>query len=340
MKGCNCQLESSREPEARSDMLLLALTPTGFAPTVLPSLRSIALPGFAQPTFPPLRSFALPRCAQPPRLLTEADTATRTGDTPIAGLESDRVRTVCVALLGQLSKIEDEARDEELDFSGFSDLVDELKVQCDEEDKRSIFAMVDADGSGTIDANEIKSAVRNSGAITSMYQESVATFGTLIAATLAFDAGILFFKGPGAAFDFLAAYFVEDSLSVDNLFVFLLLFRYFQVPPQLVDICLNYGITGSIVLRGIFIFAGLAAVSAFKPILLGFAGFLIYSSYSMLAGGDEDDDEDDAPPELVGDRPTAAPRRPALRRRAATAPPPRRHPAAIPPRAPSPPRRL
>ena len=68
---------------------------------------------------------------------------------------------------------------------------------------------------------------------------------------------------------------MEDSLSVDNLFVFLLLFRYFRVPPQLVDICLNYGITGSILLRGVFIFAGLAAVGLFSPILLGFAGFLV-----------------------------------------------------------------
>ena len=107
-----------------------------------------------------------------------------------------------------------------------------------------------------IDGNELKSAIRNSGAISSMYQESLTTFGYLVAATVAFDLGVFAFKGPEAAFDFLTAYFVEDSLSVDNLFVFLLLFRYFRVPPQLVDICLNYGITGSILLRGVFIFAG------------------------------------------------------------------------------------
>ena len=107
-----------------------------------------------------------------------------------------------------------------------------------------------------IDGNELKSAIRNSGAISSMYQESLTTFGYLVAATVAFDLGVFAFKGPEAAFDFLTAYFVEDSLSVDNLFVFLLLFRYFRVPPQLVDICLDYGITGSIILRGVFIFAG------------------------------------------------------------------------------------
>ena len=107
-----------------------------------------------------------------------------------------------------------------------------------------------------VDGFELKSAIRNSGAIAGMYQESLTTFGYLVAATVAFDLGVFAFKGPEAAFDFLTAYFVEDSLSVDNLFVFLLLFRYFRVPPQLVDICLDYGITGSILLRGIFIFAG------------------------------------------------------------------------------------
>ena len=73
-----------------------------------------------------------------------------------------------------------------------------------------------------IDGNELKSAIRNSGAISSMYQESLTTFGYLVAATVAFDLGVFAFKGPEAAFDFLTAYFVEDSLSVDNLFVFLL----------------------------------------------------------------------------------------------------------------------
>merc|ERR1740133_642771 len=168
------------------------------------------------------------------------------------GMTSPRVRTVCVALLGQLTKLEEEIG--ELDFDGFSAFVDKLEVECDIEDKQSIFAMIDKDGGGTVDGFELKSAIRNSGAIAGMYKESLTTFGYLVAATFAFD--------------LLTAYFVEDSLSVDNLFVFLLLFRYFKVPPQLVDICLNYGITGSIVLRGIFIFAGLAAASVFAPVLL------------------------------------------------------------------------
>jgi len=243
---------------------------------------------------PALRPAAVARMVTPyramPLLMVEPDT-----------MSSPRVRTVCVALLGQLTKLEDEIG--ELDFNGFSRFVDKLEVECDVEDKQAIFAMIDKDGGGTgrtIDGFELKSAIRNSGAISGMYKESLTTFATLVGLTLAFDAGIYAFKGSEAAFDFLTAYFVEDSLSVDNLFVFLLLFRYFKVPPQLVDICLNYGITGSILLRGVFIFAGLAAASVFAPVLLGFSVFLIASSYSMLAGGEEEE-EDDAPPEIVTD---------------------------------------
>ena len=66
-----------------------------------------------------------------------------------------------------------------------------------------------------VDGFELKSAIRNSGAIAGMYQESLTTFGYLVAATVAFDLGVFAFKGPEAAFDFLTAYFVEDSLSVE-----------------------------------------------------------------------------------------------------------------------------
>ena len=256
----------------------------------------------------------------------------------VAGVASDngRVCTVCVALLGQQSKIEDmleggDLESNEVDFAGFSSLVDKLEVQCSEPDKQAIFSMVDTEGSGTIDVGGLKRALRSSGAIQAMYDDSLKTFGLLLAATLAFDGGVWALKGGAAAFDFLAAYVVEDSLSVDNLFVFLLIFRYFkvaaprcprgrppappalhnprephthvpaacaQVPPQLVDTCLNYGITGSILLRGVFIFAGLAATSAFAPLLLGFSIFLLFSSYQLLAGGEEEED-DDALPEIV-----------------------------------------
>jgi len=217
-------------------------------------------------------------------------------------IDDERVCTICVALLGQYSKIEEiieEGESTELEFDGFSELVDTLEVQCSQSDRRAIFSMIDRDKSNTIDTSEIKEALRSSGAITRMYDYSLTTFGLLLAATVAFDAGIWYFKGGTAAFDFLTAYAVEDSLSVDNLFVFLLIFRYFKVPPQLVDSCLNYGITGSILLRGVFIFAGLAATKAFAPVLLGFSIFLLFSSYQLLSGGGDDDDDAELPPVVV-----------------------------------------
>jgi len=266
---------------------VLAATASGF---------SHGASGFAQASTSGLRQ---PRLAVSPRIRTFAPSATANAASP---LEEDRVCTVCVALLGQYSRIDDmfeggTLEERELGFSNFSALVDTLEVQCTEPDKKTIFEMIDTDSSGSIDAKELKSALRSSGAITRMYDESLRTFFALLAATLAFDVGVFAFKGGPAAADFLAAYALEDSLSVDNLFVFLLIFRYFKVPPQLVDICLNYGITGSILLRGIFIFAGLAAANAFAPLQLGFAGFLIFSSYQLLRG--EEDEEDELPPAVV-----------------------------------------
>ena len=151
----------------------------------------------------------------------------------VAEVAGEHVCTVSVALLGQQSKIEDMLKggdlSNEVDFAGFTRLVDQLEVQATEPDKQAIFSMIDTEGSGTIDVGGLKRALRSSGAIQRMYDDSIKTFGLLLAATLAFDAGVGLLHGGAAAFDFLAAYVVEDSLSVDNLFVFLLIFRYYKV---------------------------------------------------------------------------------------------------------------
>merc|ERR1719382_1811783 len=109
------------------------------------------------------------------------------------------------------------------------------------------------------------------------------------------------FRGTSSGLDFITGYVVEDSLSVDNLFVFLALFKYFKVPPSLQNYCLNLGIYGAVVLRGVFIFAGLAAVQSFRPVLLLFAAFLIFAAYKGLTADEEDDEEeeDGAPAEPI-----------------------------------------
>jgi predicted tellurium resistance membrane protein TerC len=92
--------------------------------------------------------------------------------------------------------------------------------------------------------------------------------------------------------EFFAGYIVEQSLSIDNLFVFLLLFEYFQVPIQYQDRVLNWGIYGAIVMRAIMIGLGAAALQNFHAILLVFAAILVYSSISFFIKTDDDEEED------------------------------------------------
>lgn len=119
----------------------------------------------------------------------------------------------------------------------------------------------------------------------------------ILAATL-FGLSLFLLQGEDVAAQFFAGYIVEQSLSLDNLFVFLLLFDYFKVPLSSQDRVLNWGIYGAVVMRAGMIGIGSVALREFHGILLVFAGILIYSSYSALAEAisnfneDEDDDEE------------------------------------------------
>jgi len=187
-----------------------------------------------------------------------------------------------------------------LDFNEFVALLDRVDLECDRSDAKRLFDMIDTDGGGSIDVQEMRSSLRNSGTISQMYAEGFNNFGKVLVLTAGVGAAIAVSKGLPSALDFTTGFFVEDSLSVDNLFVFLILFRYFKVPPSLQTYCLNLGIYGAVVLRAICIFAGLLALKSFQPLLLVFAAFLIYSSYEALKPeDDDDDDEDEGPPEIV-----------------------------------------
>lgn len=105
-----------------------------------------------------------------------------------------------------------------------------------------------------------------------------------------FGLGLFFGVGRDISEQFFAGYLLEQSLSVDNLLVFLLLFDYFKVPLSSQDRVLNYGIYGAIVMRAVMIGLGAVALKQFHAVLLVFAGVLIYSSASVLLGGDEDMD--------------------------------------------------
>lgn len=109
-----------------------------------------------------------------------------------------------------------------------------------------------------------------------------------ISIALAFNAGVYYFLGQQKAIEFLTGYIIEESLSVDNLFVFLVLFKYFKIPFHAQRRVLNWGIIGVIILRGVFILLGSALISSFGFVLFFFGAILIYSGYQMAFGKDKE----------------------------------------------------
>ena len=120
-----------------------------------------------------------------------------------------------------------------------------------------------------------------------------------VGAAITFGGGLWAVAGSQTGEEFFAGYLVEQSLSVDNLFVFLLLFEYFKVPLQYQDRVLNWGIYGAIIMRAVMIGAGAAALQQFHAILLVFAGILVFSSAKFFLGADDEDDEDPSQNSIV-----------------------------------------
>lgn len=107
-----------------------------------------------------------------------------------------------------------------------------------------------------------------------------------ISLALIFNYGVYYFLGKEKALEFLTGYLIEKSLSVDNLFVFIMLFSFFDVKPIYQHKVLFWGILGALVLRAIFIFAGVALISKFHWIIYIFGGFLVYTGFKMLFHND------------------------------------------------------
>lgn len=100
----------------------------------------------------------------------------------------------------------------------------------------------------------------------------------------AFAAIVYFWQGHQTALEFVAGYVLELSLSVDNLFVFLLIFRYFAVPEEQQHGVLFWGVIGALILRGVFILAGVGLIEHFHWVLYIFGGLLIVSGLKFLRG--------------------------------------------------------
>lgn len=97
-----------------------------------------------------------------------------------------------------------------------------------------------------------------------------------------FAAGMFVFKGEVAGYQFLTGYLIEKSLSIDNIFVFVLIFSHFAVPPQYQYRVLFWGILGALVMRGTLIFAGASIIQAFHWVIYIFGAFLILTGIKML----------------------------------------------------------
>ncbi|MDP3643568.1 MAG: TerC family protein [Bacteroidota bacterium] len=96
-----------------------------------------------------------------------------------------------------------------------------------------------------------------------------------------FNYGIYVFMGKEKALEFLAGYLIEKSLSVDNLFVFIMLFSYFHVNPRFQHKVLFWGILGALIMRAVFIFAGVALITKFHWVIYIFGAFLILTGIKM-----------------------------------------------------------
>ncbi len=109
-----------------------------------------------------------------------------------------------------------------------------------------------------------------------------------IAISLIFNLGIFLFAGSEKGLEFLTGYLIEKSLSVDNIFVFVLIFSYFKVPSRFQHKVLFWGILGALVMRAAFIFAGVALLSRLHWVIYIFGAFLVFIGVRMAIGKEKE----------------------------------------------------
>ncbi len=119
-------------------------------------------------------------------------------------------------------------------------------------------------------------------------REALSWSAVWIALALVFNAGLYFFQGRQPALEFLTGYLIEKSLSVDNIFVFLMVFAYFRVPQKYQHEVLFWGILGALVFRAIFIAGGVTLIKNFHWIIYVFGAFLIFTGIKMVLDKDKE----------------------------------------------------
>jgi tellurite resistance protein TerC len=130
--------------------------------------------------------------------------------------------------------------------------------------------------------------VFNRKAHTPSFKEASIWSAVWVSLALLFNVGVYIWMGPQAGLEFLAGYLMEYSLSVDNIFVFVLIFSAFAVPPQFQHRVLFWGVLGALVLRGLFILVLSELIEQFHWVLLIFGAFLVYTGIRMFRSDGEE----------------------------------------------------
>ena len=120
------------------------------------------------------------------------------------------------------------------------------------------------------------------------FKESIAWTAVWVTLALLFNLGVAHYMGDQKGLEFFTGYVIEKSLSVDNVFVFALLFSYFAVPPLYQHKVLFWGILGALVMRAVMIFVGAALIEKFAWIIYVFGSFLILTGIKMIVKREEE----------------------------------------------------
>ncbi|HEX5083049.1 MAG TPA: TerC family protein [Blastocatellia bacterium] len=126
-------------------------------------------------------------------------------------------------------------------------------------------------------------------------KESLIWSGVWIVLALLFNLGLYYLRGPQPALEFLTGYLIEKSLSVDNIFVFLLIFTYFRVPLRYQHRVLFWGVLGALIMRAILIALGISLIQHFHWVIYVFGAFLILTGVKMALGKDKEIDPERNP---------------------------------------------
>ncbi len=122
--------------------------------------------------------------------------------------------------------------------------------------------------------------------------EALAWCAVWLLLALAFNAGLWWWRGAETGQEFLAAYLVELCLSVDNVFVFILVFAYFKVAARYQHRVLFWGIIGAVLMRGTFILVGVSVIARFHWVLYLFGAFIVYTGVKMVLPHQRDNEVD------------------------------------------------